>query len=83
MKRCEGEDVAQPSAIGLIPKAGSINMSGLKEPISWEELFSLPKEFWREEVENLEQYFGDQFGNDLPNALWEEVHKLKQRVDML
>lgn len=80
LRRCEGEDVAQPSAIGLIPKTGSVNMSGLKEPISWEELFSLPKEFWREEVENLEQYFADQFGNDLPNALWEELHKLKQRV---
>lgn len=83
LKRCEGEDVAQHSPIGLIPKPNSINVEGLEESIDWNELFSLPKEFWQDEVEDLEKYFSEQFGNDLPNAISEELHKLKERVQKM
>lgn len=83
LKRCEEADVAQPSPIGLIPKPGSIDTNGLKEQVNWEELFSLPKDFWQDEVVDLEKYFGEQFGNDLPNAIAEELHKLKQRVNQM
>lgn len=58
-------------------------MKGLKEPIDWEQLFSLPKDFWQDEVTDLEKYFGEQFGNDLPNAISEELHKLKERVNQM
>ena len=81
LKRCDGSDVAESSPIGLIPKPGSIDANGLQETVNWKELFSLPKEFWQEEVTDLEKYFGEQFGNDLPNAISEELHKLKQRVN--
>lgn len=83
LKRCEGADVAQSSPIGLIPKPGSINTVGMKESINWQELFSLPKDFWEEEVCDLEKYYEDQFGNDLPNAISEELHKLKQRITQM
>lgn len=83
LKRCDGADVAQSSPIGLIPKRDTIDMKGLDEPVDWEELFSLPKEFWQDEVTDLEKYFGEQFGNDLPNAISEELHKLKERVNQM
>ena len=83
LRRCDGADLAQPSPIGLIPKPGSINTSGLKDPIDWQELFSIPKPFWQEEVADLEKYFSEQFGNDLPNAVSEELHNLKQRVEKM
>lgn len=81
LRRCDGADVAQSSAIGLIPKADSIDMKGLNEPVDWEQLFSLPKDFWQDEVANLEKYFTEQFGNDLPNTISEELHNLKIRVN--
>lgn len=81
LKRCEGADIAQPSAVGLIPKPGTISTTGLKESVDWNQLFSLPKDFWENEVDDLEKYFGDQFGHDLPNAISEELHNLKQRVN--
>jgi len=81
LKRCEGADVAQPSPIGFIPKQGSLNTEGLKDHVDWQELFSLPKDFWQAEVADLEKYFGEQFGNDFPNSLSEELQNLKQRVD--
>lgn len=56
-------------------------MRGLKDQVNWNELFSLPKEFWQDEVADLEKYFDEQFGNDLPNAISEELHNLKERVN--
>lgn len=43
----------------------------------------MPKDFWQDEVTDLEKYFSEQFGNDLPNAIAEELHKLKQRVNQM
>lgn len=75
--------MAQQSPIGLIPKPNTISVAGLTESINWNELFSMPKSFWEEEVEDLEKYFSEQFGNDLPNAITEELHKLKERVQKM
>ena len=52
-----GKDVAHESPIGLIPKPGSINMEGLKETVDWDALFSVPKDFWAAEVEEIDTYF--------------------------
>ena len=83
LKRCEGADVAEKSPIGLIPKSGTLNLQGLKEPINEQQLFSIPKEFWQEEVANLEKYFGEQLGHDLPNNIAEELNNLKERVQRM
>jgi len=83
LRRCHGEDLAQHSPVGLVPKAGTLNMEGLKECIDLEQLFHLPKEFWQHEVDNLQQYFGQQFGSDLPNAIAEELNNLKKRVEQM
>ncbi len=80
LRRCRGDDVAQASPIGLLPRPGTLNVDGLRD-VDLEELFSLPKEFWRDEVANLEQYFSQQFGADFPNAIAEELHNLKQRLE--
>ena len=83
LKRCEGEDVAQNSPVGLIPKAGTLNVDGMNDAVDLEQLFSLPKDFWQEEVDNLDSYFNQQFGQDLPNAIRQELDSLKQRVKQM
>jgi len=83
LRRVEGEPCAQDSAVGLIPRPGDINISGLKEAVDMEELFSLPKEFWQQEVAEVAQYLDEQVGEDLPYEVVEELESLQQRVDKL
>ncbi|XP_065569074.1 phosphoenolpyruvate carboxykinase, cytosolic [GTP]-like isoform X3 [Artemia franciscana] len=82
LKRCEGEAVAQPSPIGLLPKPGSLNTDGLND-LDFNELFNLPQRFWQDEVKDLETYFSEQFGDDLPNKILAELQDLKKRISHL
>ena len=50
LRRCEGTAKADKSAVGLVPAEGEINLEGLDEPVDMEQLFSVPKQFWLEEV---------------------------------
>lgn len=52
-RRLEGEDCAQESPIGLIPKEDALNLKGLKEEVDIKQLFSLPKDFWMQEVSDI------------------------------
>jgi len=79
-QRVDGKEVATESPIGLIPKPGTINMEGLKETVDWDALFSVPKDFWAEEVEEIGNYFKDQLPEDLPDSVGEQLLKLKERI---
>ncbi|XP_065569320.1 phosphoenolpyruvate carboxykinase [GTP]-like [Artemia franciscana] len=80
MRRCDNEPIAVESPIGLLPKEGSINLEGLPDPINWEELFELPEDFWRREMNDIETYFNQQIGEDLPPAIREEIENQKKRL---
>jgi len=79
-RRLEGEDVAQKSLIGYIPKFESFNLDGLKDKVNMEELFNLPKDFWQQEVKEIRKYFEEQVNSDLPNEVADELTKLEKRV---
>ncbi|XP_011648239.1 phosphoenolpyruvate carboxykinase [GTP]-like [Pogonomyrmex barbatus] len=83
LRRIEGEDIAEDSAIGLLPKPGSINIENLKVNVNMTELFRLPKTFWQKEVEDLMKYFDAQVGNDLPEAIVTELTRLSNNVNNL
>ncbi|GAB6030446.1 hypothetical protein CHUAL_007316 [Chamberlinius hualienensis] len=78
-RRLEGEDVANVSPIGYIPKFDSFNLNGLKDPVNMEELFSLPKDFWMQEVRDIRKYYEDQVNSDLPKGMIEELSNLEER----
>lgn len=80
-RRVNGENIAMNSAVGYIPKPGSIDMSGLKEEVDMDALFSLPKDFWKKEVKELESYFSDQLTSDYPDAIRQELKKLENRIE--
>jgi phosphoenolpyruvate carboxykinase (GTP) len=82
-RRMEGEDIAEPSPVGYLPKKGSINLSGLKDGVNWDELFSLPKQYWQEDVKETRQFLSDQVGEDLPQAVRDELNNLESRIDSL
>lgn len=77
--RVEGKDVAVDTPVGLIPKEGSIDTEGL-EKINFDELMSVPKDYWLEQLDDVAQYYDEQFGEDLPSELWEELNNFKQRL---
>ena len=83
LRRIDGEDIAEDSPIGLLPKPGSINLENLTDNVNITELFRLPKTFWQKEVEDLREYFDAQIGNDLPKAIAKELNRLSDNVNNL
>lgn len=81
LRRLDNEECARDTAIGLIPKAESLNLEGLEGKVNVEELFNLPKTFWMEEAYAIEKYFNEQVGMDLPLIIDQELKKLKKRVN--
>ena len=81
-RRCDGEDVAQDSVIGRIPKPGTINTEGLGD-VNMEELFDIPKAELEQEIVDLEKYFDEQLSGELPRAVATEFDHFKERVAKL
>ena len=86
MRRVEGEEnIAEKSAIGWLPKRESFRLEGLdpNEPIDWDALFSVTKDFWIKEAEDVGQYFKEQVGSDLPNEMWKQREMLLERLQQI
>uniref|UniRef100_A0A3P9IBV6 Phosphoenolpyruvate carboxykinase, cytosolic [GTP] n=1 Tax=Oryzias latipes TaxID=8090 RepID=A0A3P9IBV6_ORYLA len=82
-RRIRGEAGAMPSAVGFLPCGGSLNLQGLKQKVDLDELFSLDKEFWQKEVEDVKKYFNNQVNDDLPNEMAQQLELLQQRVKQM
>lgn len=83
LRRIDDEDIAEESAIGLLPKPGYINLENLNDNVNMTELFRLPKNFWQKEVEDLREYFDAQVGSDLPDAIAMELTRLSDNINNL
>ena len=81
IRRVSGEDIAEPSAVGLLPKKGSINLEGLN--VNWDKLMALPKEYWTGDIEETLQWLDGQLGDDLPQAIREQIQQQKDRLTKL
>ena len=79
-RRVDGEDCADKSAIGYVPKLDSINVDGL-DAIDMQSLFHIPKDFWQQEVEEIQKYFKEQVNSDMPDQVMSELQALRQRVN--
>ncbi|BFZ13452.1 hypothetical protein BsWGS_16490 [Bradybaena similaris] len=80
VRRCDGEDIAKKTAIGLLPKFDALNLDGLNESVDLEELFSLPRDFWENEVNAIYKYFDEQVNDDLPKEVMNELRSLEKRI---
>ncbi|XP_051832604.1 phosphoenolpyruvate carboxykinase, cytosolic [GTP] [Antechinus flavipes] len=80
--RINGEDNAKLTPIGYIPSEDAFNLKGLTD-VNMTELFSISKEFWEKEVEDIEKYFEVQVNADLPYEIEKEVNALKQRISQM
>ena len=71
---------AQKTAIGNLPTADAIDISGLNLPKgNLEALTSVDHEGWKKEVEDVASSY-TKFGSRLPKGLLEQLEQLRQRL---
>jgi len=81
-RRAAGEENFIESPIGRLPREGSINMEGLP-PVDWNQLFSLPKDYWKEDIVETRKFFDEQVGSDLPRAIAEQLKMQESRISAM
>uniref|UniRef100_A0A0K0EJZ6 Phosphoenolpyruvate carboxykinase [GTP] n=1 Tax=Strongyloides stercoralis TaxID=6248 RepID=A0A0K0EJZ6_STRER len=83
VKRLDGvEGIGEETAVGILPKKGSINLDGLDD-IDWDQLMSLPKSYWSEDAKEVRNFLDTQVGSDLPKEIREEMDKQEERISKL
>ena len=82
LRRVDGEDNWEPSAVGLLPKKSAMNLQDLSR-VDWDELFSLPKDYWEEDIKETKEFLENQVGCDLPEVIRDELDQLEKRISWL
>ena len=68
IKRCEGKVDAEETAIGFVPKAEDINLEGIEDEVSEDqlkEILSVDNSLWEDEAKGIEEFYA-KFGDRLP-----------------
>ena len=80
LKRCDAQVATQDTAIGGLPNAEDINQQGLdldQEVLS--ELLAVNASGWQQELREVREYL-DGFGDRVPQALYEQLDKVKSNL---
>ncbi len=83
IKRCEGKVDAEETAIGFVPKAEDINLEGIEDEVSEDqlkEILSVDNALWEDEAKGIEEFYA-KFGDRLPKALSDELGVLKANLE--
>uniref|UniRef100_A0A914H320 Phosphoenolpyruvate carboxykinase C-terminal P-loop domain-containing protein n=1 Tax=Globodera rostochiensis TaxID=31243 RepID=A0A914H320_GLORO len=75
-------DIGIETAIGTIPTRGSMNLDELGK-IDWDELMSLPPDYWHEDAKEVRTFLEEQVGTDLPEAILNELNSQEKRIAAL
>jgi phosphoenolpyruvate carboxykinase (GTP) len=79
-ERSDDADIANETAIGYVPKEGSIDISGLGNiENSIAELIGVEKSQWLEELELIDEHYA-KFGDRLPDEMKKQHSKLRDRL---
>ncbi len=80
LERCEGRGEAVETAIGHVPAAGSINLTGLNVPgAAMDQLLKVDPLEWYEAI-HLQHEFFEKLGEHTPAGIWQEHGNLARRV---
>lgn len=83
IKRCEGKVDAEETAIGFVPRAEDINLEGIEDEVSEDqlkEILSVDNSLWEDEAKGIEEFYA-KFGDRLPKALSDELNTLKANLE--
>ena len=79
-ERCDGENQGVETAIGIVPRAEELDLSGLQlSPEALETLFEVDKAAWKLEAESIRAHYAT-FGEHLPFELRGELESLEARL---
>jgi phosphoenolpyruvate carboxykinase (GTP) len=79
-ERCNGTAKAVDTPIGRLPAEGSLDVNGLDvAPETMKALNAVDAEGWKAELPMIREHFAT-FGDDLPNALKEQLAALERRL---
>lgn len=81
LQRCEDIVDAVDTPIGYMPKPDDINLEGLD--FTKDQLVSIldcDKNTWKQEAQEIENFYTTKFGDTLPKELYEELAALKKRL---
>ncbi|ODN04248.1 Phosphoenolpyruvate carboxykinase [GTP], mitochondrial [Orchesella cincta] len=85
MKRMEESspesEIAKKSPIGVIPTESGFNLDNVS--VDWNELFRLDKSFWAKESSDIQKYFNDNLGHDLPPQIRNQLNLIQERIQKL
>jgi phosphoenolpyruvate carboxykinase (GTP) len=82
VERLEGTAAAQDTAIGRVPAAGALDLTGLTlSPDAMGLLRCVDSAVWREEAALIPPFY-ERFGDHLPQTLWDEYEALLGRLDV-
>ena len=81
LARCEDKVDARETAIGYVPYAKDINIDGLEDITvdTVEDLLSVDKASWLEDVENIKSFYA-QVGDRVPQIMYDELKALEDRL---
>ncbi len=82
LDRCDGKVDAKETAIGYVPFAKDIDLTGLEDEVSLETLetiLTVEKDLWKNEIPGIEEFYA-KFGDKLPEAIKAELEGLKARL---
>ncbi len=78
-ERTDGADIASETAIGMVPKEGSIDISGLNVNNNIPELIKVDKNEWTSELDLIDEHYA-KFGDKLPSEMKTQLEGLKARL---
>jgi phosphoenolpyruvate carboxykinase (GTP) len=80
VERLEGRAAAVETAVGYVPPADALDLTGLTTPLAdVEAALAVVPEEWRAEIPQITEWFNS-FGDKLPGVLWAELDALKARL---
>ncbi len=80
IRSIEGEATGRETAIGTVPAAGELNLTGIEEvEADLDEIFAIDPASWLAECDLTEEFFA-RFGDRLPEALSGELASLRTRL---
>jgi phosphoenolpyruvate carboxykinase (GTP) len=80
-ERTEGADIAKETAIGYVPKEGSIDVTGLNDVVkNIPELIKVDKNEWMAELELINEHY-TMFGDRLPAEMKKQHKELTARLN--
>ena len=87
IKRVEGKVDAVETPIGYLPKKGDINLKGIEDEVTSEvedKLLAVDVDLWKKEIAEMRRYYNDDIkakGGNIPQALYDELDKIKARLN--